>query len=70
MSHTMEVNGFQCCLNSDVPQNILFCVLQKKVSHTGLEQHKGVYPFKFEIAWCNKAGNYQKFLKIVDCTTQ
>ncbi len=36
----MEVNGDQAsnCLAISIPQNILFCVQQKKETHTGLDQ--------------------------------
>lgn len=50
--HTMNVNGAQCCFGLDPTHwlhsdknswnncpNILFCVLQKNKSYTGLEQH-------------------------------
>lgn len=38
---SMEVNGLKCCSITNVLQNIyIFCVLQKKYCHTGLEQHE------------------------------
>lgn len=39
---TIKVYRIQCCLNLRfVLQNILFCVLQIKRSHTGLQQYEG-----------------------------
>jgi len=44
------------CLITNILQNILFCVQQKKETHKGLEQNEGEhfhfsvnYPFKLEI---------------------
>ncbi len=31
------------CLVTNIPQNIFFCVWEKKETHTGLEQHDGVW---------------------------
>ncbi len=41
--NTMEVNGYQQLLVTNILQNIFFCVQQNKEIHTGLEQHEGEY---------------------------
>ncbi len=38
--YKMTVSGLQCWVHN-VPQNISFCVPQKKEMHKGLEQHEG-----------------------------
>ncbi len=43
--HPLIIKCFHCTEKSSVNilLNISFCVPQKKVSHTGLEQHEGEY---------------------------
>ncbi len=36
-THTMELNGTQIHLATNILQNNLFCITQKKVCHTGLK---------------------------------
>lgn len=35
--HSMEVNRAQCCLFTNILQNIFYCVLSKKESHMDVE---------------------------------
>ncbi len=37
----MEVNGYCWMLVTNILQNIIFCVKQKKETHTGLNQVEG-----------------------------
>ncbi len=38
--NTMDVNGSQNCLVTNIFQNIFFYVTEKKEIHTGLERHE------------------------------
>ncbi len=37
--HMIDISGKKNCLVNDIPQNIFFCVLQKKDMYSGLKQH-------------------------------
>ncbi len=41
--HTMDSMATVSCLVTNILQNIFFCVWEKKETHTGLEQHDGVW---------------------------
>lgn len=45
----MEVNGRQNCLVTNILENILFYVPQKKGYHKGLEDMRSDYPFKIRL---------------------
>ncbi len=40
LSYIMKVSGDRNCSFANIPQNIFFCVQQKKESHSGLEEHE------------------------------
>lgn len=50
--HTMEDNGNQNGLITNILQNIFFCILQKKLSHIDLELRKDKWQnFYFWVLW-------------------